>query len=235
MNILLNDTRPEWLTDLMYSGWFYAAIGIGFFFAVILLASLWGLFGKSRKRKTHKGNGMPDTLPLDYSALLNAVSQRNGRACCTLLAAGSLNDLPITIPVNIAIQAAANSKCLLIDLDIRRDALASVFELSDAVVPTALSPVSSGIENLDLWPAHFFARLKQMDLKTLLAVAEKKYDVILLNVPYLTTHPDRTQIVRCADAAVVFAKDKNALPPLKQILDAGDCRILKAFSPQPCR
>lgn len=233
MNILLNDARPEWLTDLLYSGWFYAAIVIGFFFVIILLVSLWGLFNKSCKHETRKDNGTLDTLPLDYSALLKIVSQRNGHAHCTLFAAASLTDLPVTIPVHVALQAAVNSRCLLIDLDIRRNALASVFELSDKIVPTVLSPLSSGIENLDLWPSHFFSRLRQMDLKTLLAAANKKYDVILLNVPYLATHPDRTQIIRLADSAVVFAKDKNTLPQLKQLLDTGRCRILKAFSPQP--
>ncbi len=227
----MNAARTELFSEWMYSGWLYA--GIGVFFAVVLVIML-GLLLRRRKPKISsvtKSN--TQTLPLDYPALLEAVSRRNGHTASILMAASSLTDLPITIPVRTAVALAASRKCLLIDLDIKRDALASVFDLDEAeAVPTALKPVSSGIDNLDVWPAHFFARLKQMNLKSLLAEARKTYAVILINVPYLTTHPDRRQIVRCADAAVVFAKDKNALPGLEQILNAGDCRIVKAFHPE---
>lgn len=216
----------EWISSLMYSGWFYAVITAMavFFFVTLILGLVW-LFG-------HKKEKHPKTIPhaaqdttFDYSALLAAAGTPNGKPRRLLLAAASLDNLPVTIPVNLAIQLAATEKCLLIDLDTRRDALSHVFEI--ASVPRPAAPVATGIVNLHIWPAHFFSQRRQMDLKSLLAETQSSYDIILLNAPYLATHADRGQIIRCAGSAVVFSKDKKSAAPLRKLFDKSPCKILK--------
>ena len=220
----------EWISSLMYSGWFYAVIAAMavFFFVTLILGLIW-LFG-------HKKEKHPKTIPhaaqdttFDYSALLAAAGTPNGKPRRLLLAAASLDNLPVTIPVNLAIQLAATEKCLLIDLDTRRDALSHVFEI--ASVPRPATPVVTGVANLHIWPAHLFTQFRQMDLKSLLAATQPRYDIILLNAPYLAAHPDRGRIIRCAESAVVFSKDKKSAAPLRKLLDKSPCKILKMLGP----
>lgn len=228
--LLAAEGFPEWVTSLMYSRWFYAAVGA--FFFVVFVCGVVRLFGKNDTLpKTSRPDNLPSASSSDDASLLEAVGKPNGRMRTILLAAGSLHDLPITLPVRLAIQLAESRKCLLIDLDTKRDALAHVFEIACDKNTAARSPVPTPIENLHIWPAHYFTRLRQMDLKSLLASAEKKYDTVLLNAPYLATHPDRGQIIRCADSAIVFGKDKKNVQPLQQLLEAGSCKILKTLNP----
>lgn len=200
--------------------WTYVVLA-GFFFVIFL----WGLISLLFKPKKS-----PQTVAnssFSYESLLKAIGKRNGRPHTILLAAASLRDLPATIPVNTAIRLAADRKCLLIDLDTRRDALAHVFDVACQTQYAALSPAKTSIDNLDLWPANYFSRLRQMDLKAVLSAAKQTYDVIILNAPHLATHPDCRRIARCAGSAILFAKDKQAAQALEQILNDGACRILK--------
>jgi hypothetical protein len=228
MNVPLLEGLPDWLTTLLYSRWLYAVLG-GVFF-VIFVCGVVRLFRRNEGTPGAAQADAPTDSTFDYVHLLAAVGKPNGRARNVLLAAGSLNDLPITIPVNAGVQLAGRCKCLLIDLDTRRDAVARVFEITPDLCPAARTPVPTPIENLDIWPAHYFSRLRQMDLKTLLTASQQNYDVILLNAPYLSTHPDRRQIVRCADSAVLFAKDKKTAETLGLLLKSGSCKTIKTLA-----
>ena len=145
-----------------------------------------------------------------------------------LLAASGLTDLPVTIPVNLAVSLAGTGKCLLIDLDSKRDALAKVFEVDSSKIETHLkmSPVPTEFENLSVWPARYFDLLKQMNLRSLLDAANKKYDHILLYAPYLTVLADRKQIAFCSKQAVIFCKDSEKATQLRRLLKTCDCEIL---------
>jgi hypothetical protein len=226
MNAAWIDGLPDWLTTLLYSRWFYAVLG-GVFFVIFVCGVVW-LF---RREETPPNADAPTDSTFDYAPLLAAVGKPNGRARRVLLAAGSLSELPVTIPVNAGIQLADRCKCLLIDLDTRRDAMARVFDIAPDLCTAALAPVPTSIENLDIWPAHYFSRLRQMDLKTLLTASQQNYDVILLNAPYLSTHPDRGRIVHCAETAVLFAKDKKTAETLGLLLKSGSCKTIKMLAP----
>ena len=217
------------MTALMYSGWFYAALG-SIFFVIFICGMVW-LFRRNENAPKAVTPGAQSDSSFDYTSLGAAAGKPNGRTRKILLAAGSLHDLPVTIPVNAGVQLAAVCKCLLIDLDTKRDALARVFEIAPAPCTAAPMPMPTPIENLHIWPAHYFSQLRQMDLKAVLSSAQQKYDVILLNAPYLATHPDRMQIVRCAESAVMFARDKQAAEALRQLLETGSCKILKTLNP----
>ena len=213
----LTEKLPPWLITLIIAG----------------IVSLLVLFGAvlrrtgNKKKKNKTRNSPPTHASCDCSVLLELAGKSNGRAKTVLLTAGSLQDLPITQPVQMAMQLTyAEHKCLLIDLDTKRDALARVFEIACDKNTAGLLPVRTPIENMDIWPANYFSRCNQLDLKSLRALAEKKYDFILLNIPYLTTHPDRVQIVRSAEFAVMFGRDPKNTEPLQELLETGTCKIL---------
>lgn len=229
MNAAWTEGLPDWLTALLYSGWVYAALG-GVFFVIFVCGVVW-LFRRNDDTPAAAPADASTDSTFDYAPLLAAVGKPNGQARKVLLAAGSLNDLPVTIPVNAGVRLAGRGKCLLIDLDTKRDALARVFEIAPDRCTAALTPVPTPIDNLHIWPAHRFSQRRQMDLKTLLTASQQNYDVILLNAPYLATHPDRGRIVRCAETAVLFARDKSAAESLRRLLESGSCRILKTLDP----
>lgn len=169
----------------------------------------------------------PDTT---IQSILQTLPKSNGQPQTLLLAASRLSDLPVTIPINLALHFAGQGTCLLIDLDSKRDALARVFDVDSSRINPHLkvSPVQTSFENLSIWPARYFDLLKQMNLGTLLQAANRKYDHTLLYAPYLTVLADRKQIAACSKQAVVFCKEneQEAQDSLHRLLEKYNCRIL---------
>jgi len=160
--------------------------------------------------------------------MVNILQKSKSRACPVLLAASRLSDLPVTIPINLAVSLSQTGKCLLIDFDSKRDALAKVFDVDSSRIEPHLkiTPVETAVENLSIWPARYFDLVKQMNLRLLLASAQKKYDHILLYAPYLTVLADRKQIASCSKQAIVFGKDSDAMPQMQRLLKMCACNIL---------
>lgn len=145
-----------------------------------------------------------------------------------LFAASGRNFLPLTVPANVAIQLAAEKKrCLLIDLDLERDAVARAFEID--VDPNSLQPkaVKTPIERLWIWPGHNFTQIKHMNIKALVQAATERFDCVLLNAPCLTASPDRRQIVSAAQAAIVFGKEDNAASELDNLIKGCNCELIE--------
>ena len=209
------------------------------------LASLWPYYSISgvallslllifllRSAKKKKGRSKPDKQPASQNAdiqkILQVLQKSNSPVRPVLLAASGLTDLPVTIPINLAVSLSRTGKCLLIDLDSKRDALAKVFEIDSGKIEADLkiSPIPTEFENLSIWPARYFDLLKQMNLRSLLNAAGKKYDHILLYAPYLTVLTDRKQIASCSKQAITFCKDSEKAAQLRHLLKICDCKIL---------
>jgi hypothetical protein len=185
--------------------------------------------GGLRKRTGSKNKAelMIDAEHCDIPSLVRTIEKQT-RCSPTLLAAGSISELPVTVPVHLAIQLAKKGKCLLIDLDLNRDAAAKVFELETPETGAGfhVSAAPTSIENLFVWPARHFETLRQMNLRPLLKEARKKYDYILLYAPYLTTLADRKQIAGCVKQAFVFGNRQDGSDRLISLLEMFHCRIL---------
>lgn len=207
------------------SPWLYVLAGG----VIVLSMLLFFLFKSTRKRKkTRKPEKRPLSKDSGTQQILKLLKAPNSQAHPILLAGSQLDDLPVTIPVNLAVSLAEAGSCLLIDLDSKRDALAKVFGIDSSIIQRHLkmSPVPTEFENLSIWPARYFKLLKQMNLRSLLDTANKKYDHILLYAPYLTVLADRKQIASCSKQAIIFCKDTEKTRQLCHLLKTCDCEIL---------
>lgn len=221
------------INSLLGSFWPYLAGGV-----VLLVLLVIFLLLLKRKKTGSKKSPKSTTRTIQTSkpnemiqSIIETLPRSNGQSQTLLLAACRLGDLPVTIPLNLAIHLSGKGKCLLIDLDSKRDALARVFDIDSSMVGTRLRmlPVQTSFENLSIWPARYFDLLKQMNLGTLLNAANKKYDHTLLYAPYLTVLADRKQIASCSKQAIVFCQqeENETQARLHRLLEMYNCKILR--------
>lgn len=213
----------EQTANLLGSMWMVTAAGI--LSAVIGLSALFFILSKRKTKAKKSSEPKKQKTALDYEHLLTAIKKQNGRLHTLLLAAGSLHDLPVTVPVNLAVGLAKTHKCLLIDLDIKRNAVARVFDLEITNGNFKTGSYPTPIRNLSVWPARNFELLRHMNLRLLIEDAAKKHDYILIYAPYLTTLPDRRQIAASARQAVVFTGQNGS--QLMQLLNQCNCKVMQ--------
>lgn len=199
----------------------------GLVILAVIVFAVWTIL----KRRRHPGTEQIRIAAEHYDIplLVRAVEKLNSTPQIVLLAATGISDLPVTVPVNLAIQLAKKGKCLLIDLDLNRNAVAKVFEAENADVGSGfhLASLPTSIDNLFIWPARHFEALRQMNLGNLLREAQKKYDYILLYAPYLTSLADRRQIAASVKQALIFGSQKENGGKLIKLLNSCKCRILQ--------
>ncbi len=161
-----------------------------------------------------------------YRPIIESLRKVKKKYKSILFAAWDLESLPVTIPVNVALELAKDkTRCLLIDLDIKRDAIARVFNIEDKR-ELRVKASRTEVENLWVWPAHNFTRLKQMNLRLLVQKALEKFDLVLINSPYLASSPDRNQILSSAQAAVVFSLDTSKATELTKLIKSSQCALI---------
>jgi hypothetical protein len=236
-----------WADTLFESPSLYITIGGGI--TVIFIYALWRWLRKpkavsplnpvsTKTQPSEKTVPFSENLPTgacieNYARrVADEVLALDGKSKSVLLAGAGLESLPITISVKAAIQLAqTGKKCILIDLDTRRNAAAKVFDIhSDDVKYPRPKPIPTIIDNLSLWPAEFFVRFARMNLQHVVQSSKKDYEIVLINAPYLDGHPDRKLITSCAEYGLIFCRKPQQLERLTQLLDHGNCKLL---SPRP--
>ena len=220
---------------MFMAGWLFPAAGGPTDWAAATLIGIlglvvWAAVRRRAARKRHAAavpaNASPKSSPVGCEALVRAIAQLNGKAGPCLFAANRVSDLPVTVPVGVAVELAQTRTCLLIDLDIRRNAVATVFDLDTTLEPhLQVRAMATGVENLSVWPSRNFQLLKQMNLKQLIENASKTYASVLIYAPCLTTLPDRRQVAACCKYAIASPGTHDR--QLMALLKAGDCTVLK--------
>jgi hypothetical protein len=168
----------------------------------------------------------------DYESIIKRIKQVKRRYKSILFTSIKAGALPVTIPVNVAIGLAKKKKrCLLIDLDLRRDAVAKSFGLDAEQGSLQARSVQTELENLWVWPGHIFSRLKHMNVVEIVEKAmdrksPEKFDFILINAPALVSSPDRKQIISAAKAAFICTKDASERKKLAGLIKPLDCTII---------
>jgi Mrp family chromosome partitioning ATPase len=175
-----------------------------------------------------------DKRPEDnYEPIIKRIKQVKKKYKSILFTSIEAGALPVTIPVNVAIGLTKNKKrCLLIDLDLRRDAIAKVFGLDAERGGLRAKAVQTEIENLWVWPGHNFSQLKQMNVAEIVerALDKKsldKFDFVLINAPSVVSSPDRKQIISAARAAFICTKNTSSeMKRLTELMKPLDCTII---------
>jgi len=168
----------------------------------------------------------------DYESIIKRIKRVKKKYKSILFASIGAGALPVTIPVNVAIGLAKKKKrCLLIDLDLRRDAVAKAFGLDAAQGDLRAKSVQTEFENLWVWPGHVFSQLKQMNIMEIVEKAmdrksPEKFDFILINAPALVSSPDRKQIISAARAAFICTKNMSEMKKLAELIKPLDCTII---------
>lgn len=212
----------------------YAAAGI---IAIIVFVVILKILKKTKNKAIklinfqEPFNEQPEK---SYEPIIKRIKQL-GKKHKSVLFASVGEALPITIPVNVSIELAKGKKrCLLIDLDLKRDAVAEAFKLD--VEKNSLNPkaIQTEFENLWVWPGHHFVQLKQMNIMEIAQKAADRFDFILINAPSLLNSPDRRQIILAAQAAFICTKDTAEAAKLTELIKPLDCTIIGRIQiPQP--
>jgi hypothetical protein len=235
MLYILQTISVTQIVRLLKEHWLLLAIGGAA--AIIVLASLLLIAKaipkksgtKPKAEKEPDKNGREKITGADYQLITQRILQTNKKYKSVLFAAAGLNCLPITIPVNVAIELAKQKKrCLLIDLDLKRDAVAKAFDLVAKADPKDLrpKPYQTVFKDLLVWPGHNFTKTKQMNIKALAQAAVEKFDLVLINAPYLDSSPDRAQIASAAQCSVIFAQDTTQATRLAALMQASNCKLI---------
>ena len=170
----------------------------------------------------------------NYVRIADVIQKERKKCKSVLFASAGRNCLPVTVSVNVAANLAnTGKKCLLIDLDFARDAVAKVFDLNDngdlAIVGPKALPTE--VENLYVWPSYQFTKFNQMNLTSIVEKAAASFDFILLNAPSIITSCDRNMILNSADAVMTFS-NSSLSSILDKLIDRSNCRIIGQISIQ---
>ncbi len=218
---------------ILQNPWFISGIIAGAT-AIIVIPVLILIIVKRRKPKkdinTYLTNieELPNKKPEEnYELITERIKRVEKKYKSILFASVEPGSLPITIPVNVAIGLTKNKKrCLLIDLDLKRDAIAEAFELNTRQNDLRPKAIRTEFENLWVWPGHNFAQLKQMNIKAIVQKARDKFDFILINTPSLADSPDCKQIISSAQAAFICTKDASEATKLAELIKPSDCMVI---------
>ena len=145
-----------------------------------------------------------------------------------LMAAENGEELPVTVPVNVAMcLAQKNKRCLLIDLDFERGAISRVFEIdsvnisNDRQAKAIVTDTAKGekerfgiptcIGNLCVWPGNNCRKADEdtgaTNLRELTAELESRYDRLIIYAPNIRLLSDWKDVAKCTKTAILFGEN----------------------------
>jgi hypothetical protein len=164
--------------------------------------------------------------------LIENRSRDKGRT--VLMAAESADKLPVTVPVNAAVRLSQrNQRCLLIDLDWERDAIAKVFDDGgrDQTIQKGACEIPSCIENLWICPASRLKGRSLPELKDVLTDLKGRYDRLIVYAPNIGSFAQWESIAPDINLATLFADKESdggdALGSLYRLLSDSGCEVLR--------
>ncbi len=195
-----------------------------------------GKAGKKAAKKAGKlksGKAAAGTATLmgetDYRLISERILRIGGKERTVLFAAAGLDCLPITVVVNTAIELAREGqRCVLVDLDLKRDAIAMAFDIAEEPNRKDFTPRlrNTAFENLMVWPAHNFKLTRHLNIGPLTEAAVAKFDYVLINAPYLDGHVDRRQIASVAKYGFIFTNNSRQAARLSELFKDTECKLV---------
>ena len=160
-----------------------------------------------------------------YDTILATVGDKEKAAI--LLAGQSTVQLPLTIAVELVVRIVQlNKKCLLIDMDPARHAVATAFDIDSSSMQGKAVP--TGIENLWISPADNPDSPAAIKLSRKVANALKVFDYVVIYAPNSAAENVQQQLAGTSDAAVIFGTEKETTPlgQFSKTLTLSGCRTI---------
>lgn len=193
----------------------------------VFLISAHLIFHKSSgKTKTNDTN---QSRPAAPDLIVNHILKLPPKSKSIIFIAPNISSLPTTIPVNVAIQLSKNKKrCLLIDLDLKRNAVANAFDIQPASGPGSSQPKTyqTPFKLLYIWPAHNFTQIQKINIAPLVIAATQKFDYVLINAPYLITNQTWKHIINTSQYCLLFSRNTEQAQPILQFIKQTKCKLL---------
>ncbi len=171
----------EWITQR--SGRPLFLIGVLLFFAGFV-----GWLVPAIRRRSFQGDRDASSV-MDSShpkILADRILESTVCPCVILMASEQYDSLSVTIPVRTAMELVRRKKrCLLVDLDLPRNAIARAFELESLPAIDSPRPIQTPFKDLHIWPGDYFDGKWSIPLSQVIAAATEIYDVVLLYAPVL--------------------------------------------------
>jgi hypothetical protein len=172
------------------------------------------------------------------SVIENEATRRLGKTTSILMGSESVGNLPVTLPVNIAVRLAKKGKrTLLVDLDPERDAIEKVFEANETRPESSSTKfgMATCIRGLWICPARVICgktgKAEGAGLQTLLSAAQQRYEYVIFYAPTIADGASGEQVATCTQSAMLFAGAGNArssrLEGFYEYLARCRCTILK--------
>lgn len=198
---LENLTRfVEWISRR--SGRYLFLIGELFF-----LLGLGGWFVLALRRRIIKLRNSSSQNPVasDPKVLTDRILESTVCPSVILMASEQYDCLSVTIPVQTAMEMVRRKKkCLLMDLDLARNAVARVFELESLPGSDRPRPIQTSFKDLHIWPAAYFTGNRPIPLSRVVIAASGFYDIILIYAPVLLESPFLQTAAAVCQCALVF-------------------------------
>ncbi|MHC4621499.1 MAG: FHIPEP family type III secretion protein [Planctomycetota bacterium] len=183
-----------------------------------------------------------------YEAIAELIEKKScGETKAILMAGARVEELPVTIPVNVGmLLAKKDQRCLLIDFDSERDAIARVFDIdfdirnggTDSKDKKEHLGIPSCVENLWVWPAGNFYRDRggtdEAGPKVLIEHLRSEYDRVLIYAPNAGSLIDWEQLANSVQIAMVFGDrgpgsngDNSRIYDFQKLLVDCGCEVLR--------
>jgi hypothetical protein len=161
--------------------------------------------------------------PVDYRAMVEHILTNGGKVF--LFASPSVASMPVTIPANVAMLLAwERGRCMLIDLDMQRDAVGRAFEVVQRAGEKPKAYQTS-IENLHVWPARNFVGMGPDGPVKIIGRARENAEYVVVNAPGLMKFEERGRIVMFCDGAFVFGEETEG--EITRLAKAFRCEVMK--------
>ncbi|NLH15104.1 MAG: CpsD/CapB family tyrosine-protein kinase [Phycisphaerae bacterium] len=190
----------EWVSRR--SGQYLFLIGELFF-----LVGLGGWFVLAIRRRiiNRRKSSSPNPVTSDPKVLADRILESAVCPSVILMASEHYDCLSVTIPVQTAMEMVRRKKkCLLMDLDLARNAVARVFELESLPGSDHPRPIQTTFKDLHIWPAEYFTGNRLIPPSKVVAAASGFYDIILIYAPVLSESPFLQTVAAACQSALVF-------------------------------
>jgi Mrp family chromosome partitioning ATPase len=159
-----------------------------------------------------------------YNDIVRRIESAPSEQKVVLFGASSVEDLPVTVAVNVAIRISKKGqRCLLIDGDTERGAIGKVFELeSEAIKDRA---AQTCIKNLSVRGGPDVTRVDVKVVKEKMQTIASDYDRVIIYAPNINSASRCEALSGIADGAIIF-KGAQSNDGLSSQLGASVCKLV---------